>query len=665
MKRKALLLAFCLGAMLCGCNEKTYSEEELLKEKAASATEIATDFSKEDSIIYQVNVRSFYDSDGDGIGDFEGIVEKMDYIKSLGVNELWLISAMKSNSNDGYDVIDYYDVEESFGNMNDFENLIDTCHKNGIKVMIDFSVNFTADSNMWFSEAIRDPLSEYAEYYHLYRGEQSRVMGDNYHKISNSDVYYWGHYGASYPNLNFSSSLLRKKIEDVAKFWIEKGVDGFAIDKCKRLDKDESVIHDWLKNFTKYVNNVDPDVMVMGRITSYKYGLLSPYAASLNAFVQYPYKDALVGSINDSVDDYISEYNYGMKCYSEYIKTDIKGHDNFVFSVNTSDVIEDRVASRITNGVMGELYWDKLKMMAAMVLTSPGIPVIYFGDEIGMKELATNKYEDSLTMLREPMEWTKIGMGAGVVNYETAYGIESKYAKPSDGISVEEQDNDEDSVLNYYRKFVKLRKENPTFADGAYETIGIKDKTIAYTVKGAVDGSALLVLHNVSNEDMMFRLQVDATNLLDNVIYEKGTELVLGGYKSVIFKYFGDSVPLDENKFVKFYEKGRKVKITVKPPARTFETDNLFVAGTFSGWEPNDEKYKMTRNSDGTYSIEIPMDDISSFEYKITRGSWDFREQLANGSDNISGSNVTYNRSYSYSPDNNDITIVVEKWSDR
>src|SRR5574342_674378 len=237
-----------------------------------------------DTVFYEIFVRSFYDSDGDGIGDFNGITAKLDYLNDgdpntttdLGVTGLWLMPIHPSPSYHGYDVTDYYAVNPQYGTMDDFKRLLAEAHKRGIRVIIDFVLNHTSDQHPWFA-ASRDPNSPYRDWYVWSKTDP----GTGGWRVAYSGFYY-GSFGDTMPDLNYRNPAVAKQMEDVVRFWLKDvGVDGFRLDAAKYLIEEGTVIqnsdstHSWYRQFRSFYRNLDPQAMTVGEVWD-----ISPTAAS-------------------------------------------------------------------------------------------------------------------------------------------------------------------------------------------------------------------------------------------------------------------------------------------------------------------------------------------------------------------------------------------------
>jgi glycosidase len=213
-----------------------------------------------DAVFYEIFVRSFKDSNKDGIGDFNGIVQKMDYLESLGVNALWLMPIFPSPSYHGYDVTDYYDVNPQYGSMEDFKNLLDEAHKRDIRVVIDLVINHTSSQHPWFEEANSSPQSVYRDFYIWSPEPKSNLWHQG------KDAFYYGYFWEGMPDLNFNNPAVTSEIFKVLSFWLKDvGVDGFRVDAAKHLIEDGDKVentpatHEWFKGFYTYYKDNSPD----------------------------------------------------------------------------------------------------------------------------------------------------------------------------------------------------------------------------------------------------------------------------------------------------------------------------------------------------------------------------------------------------------------------
>lgn len=554
--RKKLLSVMLTGAMIVsgisftGCsnssdsgNDTTTTTKDSDSSKTdedveSEALQPATDPTwAENAVFYQLFVRSFYDSDNDGIGDFNGVAKKVDYLKELGVDAVWLMPIMKAESYHGYDVTDYREVEPDYGTIEDFQNMLNVLHENGIRVILDLVVNHTSDECEWFKEALNDKDSKYRNYYTIYEERPESAKGIKYKK--DLGLYYYANYAASMPDLNYSNPEVRQDIKDITGYWLDMGIDGFRLDGAKEIDVDPNITHEWWKEFTTYVSEKNPGAFVVGESWILSMKGVAGYYSDMNSSFNFWFEDAVEKILKGGQK--IDFATYMMEGRALYKEAAVAPESVNKYPID-STMIDNHDFNRFASRVGGDI--GKIKMGAALLLTSPGTPFIYYGDELGQLGLGGDPYK------REGFDWNKSATGEGVIDlYITTGGAKAQFMLPDDGISYEEESADDNSVFSYYKKLISIRKDNKIMFTGDYKTIGYKGDLYAYTISGEGVGDKLLVVHNMGDGAASFSVKCAGENLMDNTSYNAADECSLSGYETFIFKYTADEMPVDENEF--------------------------------------------------------------------------------------------------------------------
>lgn len=613
-----------------------------------SDDEILTPEWAKESVFYEIFVRSFCDGNGDGIGDFKGIASKVDYLKELGVDAVWLMPMMDSTTYHGYDVVDYYTTNPDYGTMEEFEEMLKVLHDNDIKVIIDFVVNHTSSSNKWFRDAVENENSEYKDYYFIY-DEYPEGMKE-IRKDQESGKYYYGHYDTIMPDLNYSNQKVRDSIKEIAGFWLDKGVDGFRLDGAKEIDIDESITHSWWKEFTSYVSEKNPKAFVVGENWNNSPNTIAPFYADMNSSFNFPLASAVEGMAGGVMRDYVTELVNARQKYQEEADSKDSVNKYMIDSTMINNHDMDRVATRLKD-------INKEKLAAAIFMTLPGTPFIYYGDELGQYGQSPDQFR------REPFDWFKSATGQGQADFYKSAGIDAKYVVADDGISYEEEKDDDSSLFNYYKKLISIRKENPILFNGDYKTFGMNDGLYAYTISGAQDESTLLVIHNQRDEAKTFELKEDALDLITGQTVKADAAVKIDSCSTMILKYTAQDVPLNEEEFVYENEGEYKAIFNITLPENTPENEDIYIVGTFNDWNECDDRYIVERTSKTTATITLTNVAKGNIEYKFTRGSWNAREQNADGADVI-GPEQKQNRNYRFDEDNTTVDVVIEHWSD-
>ena len=635
--KKLLPFMLIFWVVLAGCSNTSNN-----------AKSVKEGFWAETSTFYEIFVRSFYDSDGDGVGDFNGISKKVDYLKELGINALWLMPITKSTTYHGYDTVDYLDVEPDYGTMEDFENMVKTLHENGIKVIIDFVVNHTSNAHPWFQEALSNPSSKYRNYYIFY-DRFTDVPNIRYDEATGQ--YYFGHFDVIMPDLDYTNQNVRNDIKTAAGFWLDKGVDGFRLDASNLIDENPNVTHSWWKEFGEYVYGKNPDAFIVGENWSYDINETALFYGEMNSSFDFLFARSVMDMANGSMLDYVSQ----MKRDNALFK--VRSENGVPSSFTTSTMLNNHDMDRIVTRLDSV---NKARLAANLLFTLPGTPFVYYGDELG--QLGQSPDDNR----REPFDWYASAEGPGMtVMTAKFFNPVSRYTRPNDGISYEEQKDDSASIFNRYKNLIAIRNSYKEFYNpDAYNTLAMSsDGLYSYSVNGS-GNYTILVVHNQSSSQKNFTLNVDGLDIYADVEVKAGS-YQLPAYRSLILKYTASRVPINPDEFVFVEEVLGDYTVTVKLsiPEETPMDENVYIVGTFNSWNPGDENYIMERTSQTTCEITLTAQAKSTIEYKFTRGTWDLREQNAAGEDLV-GARQRQNRDYRFEEDGFVLNIEVEKWID-
>lgn len=600
------------------------------------------------TISYEIFVRSFCDSDGDGIGDFRGIASKASYLKDLNVGCVWLMPIHESPSYHGYDVTDYYSTNEDYGTIEDFKYMLNVLHENGIKVIIDFVANHSSADNEWFQDAISNPDSPYKDYYFI---SDEKGSGSGWQYNSTYKKYYLGIFSSNMPDLNYNNKAVWREMEDAAAYWLHIGVDGFRLDASKHIDDDMNVTHAWWQDFEAKVKEINPDAFVVGENWSSGTSDIAPFFADMDSSFDFPLQSKLMNAANGNAEDLISFVNSALSQYNAAAST-------------TSDIPKTTVMSTFLNNhdqtrtvsTLGSV--EKAKLAAAIQMTLPGMPFIYYGEELGQKSNGNDPNR------REPMDWYASASGAGMCRMDASFwGVSEQFTKANDGISLEEEAEDENSIYRYYKKLTDLRTAYPIFFTGTYNPLSVSGKLLSYTVTARNFDYGMYVAHNISDTSVTYKALCGFTDILSGKEYSAGDTVTLEARSSVILKYNGadkEFTPFDEPRPSKY-----NLTFQVTLPENTPE-DAVYLAGPFadSNWDPKNPDYILERTSQTTAVITKTVTGMpgDTFEFKFTRGSWNKCECDANGGNNINGDG-NQNHVYTFTEDTNPIVeVTVAGW---
>lgn len=415
---------------------------------------------------YQIFFKSFYDSDGDGIGDFNGITAKLDYLNDgkpggddLGVDFIWLTPIFKSGSFHGYDVKDYYTLEPKLGTMEDFQRLLDEAHKRGIKIIMDFVINHCSEKHPFFQDALNNKNSDKRDWFIFSDQPKTWPIWDNiphdFTRGKNND-YYWGTFGRN-PDWNLKNSEVTAYFYDVAQFWMKKGVGGFRIDAARHLIEDEIdgkivTMHTpatlkWLKDFTHFIQSSSPEALIIGEVwdEADKIGVYTdPATCGISATFNFPVRTALE-ELSKNGADTLGAVVADSKSYL---------HKNAIDIIFTGNHDIPRLATLIPDQEM-------LKMAAKIILLTPGTPMIYYGDELGMQGAANSSGDITY---RPVFPWNN-GPNAGFTAGPKAGALLPANWEER---NAESELKNKKSIVSTYRELIQLRKNLPDYAKGKF-----------------------------------------------------------------------------------------------------------------------------------------------------------------------------------------------------
>lgn len=488
-------------------------------------------------VYYEIFVRSFYDTNGDGIGDLNGVTAKLDYLKELGIGGIWLMPINASPSYHGYDTTDYYAVNPEYGTLDDLKKLLDEAHKRGIKVIMDLVVNHTSKEHPWFKEALADENSPYRSWY-SFAGAENQVKadgavgGDPWHKYGS--LKYLGVFWEGMPDLNFDEPKVREEMIKIGQYWLEQGLDGFRLDAAKHIYGDfastastpdiQAANKKWWQEFRAGMNEVNPEAYLIGEVWD-SLTVIAPYFdQALNSAFHFDLADRLL-SAADSEQDADLAFSLG-RAYGVYEKS---SGGTFVDAPFLSNHDQNRVMTVLNGNI------DHAKMAAALLLTLPGTLFLYYGEELGMKGAKPDEY------IREPMLWYRDPSGGeGQTTWE-----QSRHNAEAGAVSVEAQTADGQSMLSHYRTLIGWRNEVPALRDGGIAEFKLQTANAKLSVYvRATEKERVLVVHNLSGEQQTTELQPSQTyGAFKEIIHStsdgsqlEGSKLTIPAYSTVVLK---------------------------------------------------------------------------------------------------------------------------------
>lgn len=541
-----------------------------------------------EAVVYQIYPRSFCDSNGDGIGDLNGITSKLDYLKELGIDVIWLSPVYKSpNDDNGYDISDYEDIMTEFGTMDDFDKMLAAAHERGIKIVMDLVVNHTSDEHPWFVESRSSKDNEKRDYYIWKEGKDgkeptnwgSAFSGPAWKYDEKTDMYYLHLFSVKQPDLNWENPKVRKEVFDMMTRWCEKGIDGFRMDVISLISKPEGYpdakvvglygdmgicangpkVHDYLKEMNEKVLSKF-DIMTVGETAGVTLEEAKKYAntdgSELNMVFQFEHMDLDGGE----------KFKWSTKPMplvplKENLSKWQKRLDGVAWnSLYFCNHDQPRIVSRL--GDESDAYRElSAKCIATCLHMMQGTPYVYQGEELGMTNTVFNSVDDfrdleSVNAYRElvesglytdedmfpkiahksrdnartPMQWDA-SENAGFTTGTPWIAVNPNYKK----INVADQLKREDSVFHYYQKLIRLRKENEIIVYGNYELLLPEDENIfAYT--RTLDNQKLLVVCNFSKSEQRFDFSgyENAKVLISNYNRDAREDGILKPYEATV-----------------------------------------------------------------------------------------------------------------------------------
>jgi alpha-amylase len=449
----------------------------------SSPTSAQTDW-KKGGTCYEVFVRSFYDSDGDGIGDLKGLIQKLDYINdgklssdhSLGARCIWLMPVAESPSYHGYDVTNYYRVNPQYGTNGDFKKLIAEAHRRGIRVLVDLVLNHASSEHPFFQEALNNPASPHRDWFR-WSSTKPDVKGpwgqEVWHRSPVRNEYYYGIFWSGMPDLNYENPAVREEANRIATFWLrDMGVDGFRLDAIPYIVEENDKLmhtrgtHAFLREFAAHVRSVAPNAFTIGEVWDSTGAMLAYYPDQLDAHFAFDVSNAIIDAVR--------------KRSMTALFSPVLRLQRALPANRWSPFLRNHDQTRTMTELGGSA--SRARLAATLLLTFPGLPFVYYGEEIGM----TGDKPDP--RLRTPMQWTR-GHAGGFTRGEAWESLQTDAALTN----VEVEDRDQSSLLNHYRRLIHLRARNSDLASGELVPLDAGDTTIAAYVRRSRDHAVLVV----------------------------------------------------------------------------------------------------------------------------------------------------------------------------
>jgi oligo-1,6-glucosidase len=543
-----------------------------------------------ESVVYQIYPRSFKDTTGNGVGDIYGIIEKLDHIKSLGVDVIWLCPVYESpNDDNGYDISDYRTISDDFGGHAAFGELLLKVHEKGLKLVMDLVANHTSDEHYWFTESKKSKNNPYRDYYIWKDGKnggppnnwESFFNGSTWEFDQKTEQYYLHYFTKKQPDLNWENPKVRKEIYDVIDYWFQKGIDGFRMDVISLISKNQTYPNSEFEKFQDTINNY------------YANGpKIHQYLHEMNQEVLDKYDIMTVGEgpgidLKNGplyVESARQELDMVFHFDHMFIDCGLGGkYDPVPFDFQTFKAVFNNWDTALKNGGWGSIFLGNhdfsrmvsrfgndteyreasAKLLAALLLTLRGTVYIYQGDEIGMTNVAYESIEDyndvetlnawkaaeeagqdmdlffdivhsqSRDNARTPMQWNA-ELHAGFSREQPWLAVNPNYKK----VNVADQETNSNSILNFYRDMIAFRKAHKTFVYGDYECFDVEHPSI-YAYKRWDDAHEFLVLHNLADTPVLWNIDFEPNDyslLKSNSIENQDEHFLLAPWQTKILK---------------------------------------------------------------------------------------------------------------------------------
>ena len=539
MKKTKYVFSLALSSLIllasCGSDAENVDPDLIQWEKEVLGEDMVDPTDDNYRTFYEIFSCSYSDSNGDGFGDLKGITNRLDYLndgnvnsgKSLGVQGIWLTPIFSSPSYHKYDVSNYYKIDSKLGTLDDLKELLNECHKRNVKLIIDLVINHTSSNCVWFTEFKKahqndDTESKYYDYYQWY---ETTPAGHTSQSISGTRHYYECNFSGSMPELNYDNQDVYEEMVNVAKYWIDQGVDGFRFDAAKYIylndaNKNVSFWNKYVKDIKDYAKaSYQKDLYTVAEVWDSD-GIILPYNSSTNTF------NFSVAESEGYISNAVKSQNGNS--YTSYITNFL----NKLKGINPDAMLTQFIANHDTDRAAGYLTVASgdAYMAANLYLLCCGSPFIYYGEEIGMKGSRGNAMTDAnrrLAMLWGDEDTIRNPQGS-------TYKIENQING-----TVQDQINSKSSLLTRYRKLIQIRTKYDAIRKGSYSQVKNSDSLGIFKV--VYNDETIYVVHNLGVEDVEFDLSaLNATEILEQIGMNpssiKNGVLNIGARSSVILK---------------------------------------------------------------------------------------------------------------------------------
>lgn len=502
------------------------------------------------AIFYEVHIRAFCDSNGDGKGDLPGLISKLDYIKDLGVDCIWILPMYPSPlKDDGYDIADYYNIHPDYGTIDDFKNLVDEAHKRGLRVIADLVLNHTSDQHPWFQQARSDPDSKYRDYYVWSDTDQkykdARIIfldteESNWTFDKKAGQFFWHRFYASQPDLNYDNPAVIQEMKKVMKFWLDLGIDGFRADAVPYLIEREGTncenlpeTHQILKEFRAFLDQNYQGKILLAEANQWPQDVRAYFGDGdeFHMGFHFPVMPRIFMALKkgDSTPiRWIMEKTPDIPENTQWC-TFLRNHDELTLEMVTEEERQwmweqyaPNPRMRLNLGIRRRLApllendQQKILLANAILFSLPGAPIIYYGDEIGMGD---NIYLPDRNGVRTPMQWDD-SINGGFSNADPG----KLYAPVIDSgdysyqhINVQKMVADSNSLLHQIKALINIRKNHPVLAVGKCQFLNLERSEILSLLRSNQEQNVLCIL-NLTNRDQS--INYDLTEFIDCTLFD-------------------------------------------------------------------------------------------------------------------------------------------------
>lgn len=464
-------------------------------------------------IHYEIFLRSFADSNGDGIGDFHGAVAKLNEVEQLGAQGVWLMPINPSPSYHKYDVTDYYQIDPEYGTIKDFIYFLDECHLRQMNVIMDLVINHCSSKHPWFIDAVNNPKSLYRDYFVWTDTNKIKFEPEHWYFPKNEKgeeikgQKYYGYFSPEMPDWNFDNPKVREEMIKIATFWVsEIGVDGFRLDAAQHIYPEHEKNIQWWTEFATTIRKIKPEIYLVGEVTN-KQEIVAGYTlpGALNSCFNFDAAEAIINTVlkgkrNSFFDEWFKSYNRN------------KSKNKFATeAIFLSKHDQERVMSSLKGNE------QKAKLAASVLMTLPGVPFVYYGEEIGMEGIKPDPN------LREPMLWDEEEKDTMRTSW-----IKPLYALEKNTKTHQQQKNNPESLYRHYRKMINYRTHSKVLQFGGMSASNIKDESLLSFYR-TFNKEKFLIVHNLTGKQQTITLTgEDSLMVVPLIQFEKVSGVTKG-----------------------------------------------------------------------------------------------------------------------------------------